>query len=77
VQDEETGLVVPPKSPQQLAKAITRIWRDHDLRIRLVRSAKELVREGYSLEAVAKTHLHLFRELISRKVENQVSRNGS
>ena len=77
VKDEETGLVVPPKSPQQLATAISRIWRDHALRIRLVRSAKELVGESYSLEAVAKAHLHLFRELISRKVENVVSENGS
>lgn len=77
VQDEQTGLVVPPKSPQQLAKAIIRIWRDHDLRIRLVRSAKELVQESYSLESVAKAHLHLFRELISRKLEKRVYRNGS
>ena len=77
VQDEETGLIVPPKSPQQLARAISRIWTDHDLRIRLIQAAKQLVRESYSLEAIAKAHLHLFRELISSKVENRVSGNRS
>jgi len=49
----ETGLLVPPKSPAALAKAILRIYEDRELGRRLGQKGYEVVHQKFSAEAMA------------------------
>lgn len=53
VVDGETGLLVPPRSPTALAKAILRIYRDRELGRRLGQKGYEVVHQKFSAEAMA------------------------
>lgn len=44
VENEVTGLLVPPKDPQAIAEAIKRIWSDDELAKRMVAAAKERIK---------------------------------
>jgi len=52
VTHEQTGLLVPPRRPDQLAQAIQRIEEDPPLRHRLVVNAIEDVRRRFSWDTV-------------------------
>jgi glycosyltransferase involved in cell wall biosynthesis len=52
VEDERSGLIVPPGDPSALASAIRRAADDRDLRVRLGREAQIRVRERFTLEAM-------------------------
>ncbi len=51
VVEEETGLLVPPRTPDKLAAAIERLLREDDLRARLGSQARRRCEELFSLEA--------------------------
>ena len=48
IKDEVTGLLVPPRNPQALAKAITRLLKDEDLRKRLSLEGRRIVEEFFN-----------------------------
>jgi len=48
IRNGETGLLVPPRRPEDLAAAIERLWRDDELRQSLGRAASADVRERFS-----------------------------
>jgi len=50
VQNEVTGLVVPPRSPEALAQALQRLVNDSDLRTRLGAAGRERVLQHFTLE---------------------------
>jgi glycosyltransferase involved in cell wall biosynthesis len=50
VQNERTGLLVPPRNPSALAAALRRTIVDPDLRQRLGQSAQDAVKDRYSWE---------------------------
>ncbi len=50
VEDGRTGLLVPPGEAAAIADAVARLERDAELGPRLVRGARELLREKFSLE---------------------------
>ena len=50
VEDGVTGLLVPPRDPVALARAITRLLTDHPLADTLGRSGHRLVRERFCVE---------------------------
>lgn len=50
VEDEETGLVVPPGDPAQLAKAIVRLIEDPAHAVHLARQGRERVGRDFSIE---------------------------
>lgn len=52
VRDEQTGLLVPPHSPQSIAEAIKRLREDAELRNRLMTSARQEVAQRYTWSAV-------------------------
>ncbi|CCQ98320.1 hypothetical protein CULT_840014 [[Clostridium] ultunense Esp] len=64
IRHEETGLFIPPKSPQALAEAILRLRRDEPLQKKLGKTAGETVRKRFSVEAMGQATLHLYRSLI-------------
>jgi phosphatidylinositol alpha-1,6-mannosyltransferase len=51
VQDGVNGLLVPPRDPDRLAKALNRLLRDEELRTKLGNRGAEIVRNKYSFEA--------------------------
>jgi glycosyltransferase involved in cell wall biosynthesis len=65
LQDGETGLVVPPESPEPMAHAFLRLARDADLRSRLAGNVLADARQRHSLEAVAKAYQRLYDEVPS------------
>jgi len=50
IQNEHTGLLVPPREPEALANALARMLEDHALRNRLIASASKKVQTDYSRE---------------------------
>ena len=68
IQEGETGFLVSPGDPQNLAKRIEILIRDKVLRGRMGRKGKERVRE-FSIEKMADRTLQLYRRLASEKRE--------
>jgi len=63
VEDGRTGLLVPPRSPDQLASAITRMMEDKMLSNKCVTAALDQSR-GYDHHAMVYKTLDAYRELI-------------
>jgi glycosyltransferase involved in cell wall biosynthesis len=73
----ETGLLVPPRNPSALAKAILKLYNDRDLAFYLGLRGYELVRRKFSCEAMAKKVVALYEKLGLRKWIRSHSRDES
>lgn len=62
---EETGLLVPPKDPNALARAIIRLAKDPRLRSHLGNAARERVEQHFSVGKVVEQTLTLYRSILS------------
>jgi glycosyltransferase involved in cell wall biosynthesis len=60
VQDGESGLLVEPERPDQLAAAIERLHEDSELRDRLVEGGVDRVRGEFNIEVSAQRLATLF-----------------
>lgn len=63
IQDESTGLLVPPQHAEALAHAICRLHEKPVLRSQLGSQARRLQQAKYSLEAMTARYLAIYREL--------------
>lgn len=66
IQDNATGLLVPPDDAAALADAIRRLIADPSLRARLGEEARRVQRAKYSLESMAGSYLDVYREVVAR-----------
>ncbi len=66
VDDEVHGLLALPGDPSSIAEAILRTWAEPDAARVRAQAARERVRQGYSVQAMARQHLELFRDCLSR-----------
>lgn len=64
VRGGETGLLFPVGDHAALAAALRTVLDDQSLRSRLAASARELVRERFSAERMAREYLYLYQELL-------------
>lgn len=64
VQEQDAGLVVDVGDTAGLGTAIARLVNDPVLRVRLGTRARQVVEKGYSVDAVARRHEALYRDLI-------------
>jgi len=64
VTDGETGLLVPPRSPDALAAAILRLHADPTWRHELARAGRKRVDAGFSLDAKVDATERLYRRLV-------------
>jgi glycosyltransferase involved in cell wall biosynthesis len=64
---EETGLLVPPRNPEALAKDILMLYRDRELAARLGQNGYEVVHKKFSAEAMAAKIIDLYERLALRK----------
>jgi glycosyltransferase involved in cell wall biosynthesis len=60
-----TGITVPPREPEALASAITRLLDNPELRARYGAAATRRVRDEFSLETVTARTLALYDEILS------------
>jgi glycosyltransferase involved in cell wall biosynthesis len=63
----ETGLLVPPRSPAALAKAILKIYEDRELGSRLGQKGYEVVHQKFSAEAMALKVIREYERIAQRK----------
>ena len=64
VQDDKNGILVEPEKPDQLAKAITKLLLDDDLRIRLGLSGYNFVHDECNCVSMAKNSLELYEQIL-------------
>ncbi len=65
VQDNFTGLLIPPSHPTRLANAILRL-RNNRLRQTLTRNAFQLVKERFAIACIAKQTARLYKAITKR-----------
>jgi glycosyltransferase involved in cell wall biosynthesis len=73
VHDGVHGRLVAPNDSDALARAMIDLWANLDRAIAMGRAARDEVARGYSVEAVARRHMELFKGLIdarSRRTDN-------
>ncbi|MGB6464509.1 MAG: glycosyltransferase family 4 protein [Nitrosotalea sp.] len=64
IKHEKTGLLVKQKDPVEIAKAIERVMLDDNLRKKLIKNSKEIVKE-FSPEIIAKQYYNIFQKIVS------------
>jgi glycosyltransferase involved in cell wall biosynthesis len=64
VEDEVTGLLVPPSSPDALAQALKRIIVDHDLRLELGATARRVIDERFTISRLNSQLEELFGQVL-------------
>jgi hypothetical protein len=62
---DETGLLVPARSPAPLAAALARLITDADLRTRMGHVGRAYVEAGLSVDAVVSQTLNVYGELLN------------
>lgn len=73
VADGLTGLLVPPSQPAALAKALTSLLGNSQLRSNLAQSGYQLVCEQYSVAAMVERYLELYAEAARVRGRSQIS----
>jgi len=64
VKDNETGLLIPPESPEALADAVIRLAGDSELSKRLALAGSAMVRETFSSAAAAEAFSALYQSAL-------------
>ncbi|MBK8233214.1 MAG: glycosyltransferase family 4 protein [Candidatus Eisenbacteria bacterium] len=67
IDDEESGLLVPPDDPRLLADAVLRILKDRELGERLAARLRAKVEKEFSLDLMFKKTLEAYQEAVTRK----------
>lgn len=65
--DGETGLLVPPRNPTELAKGINTLLSQKDLCERMGRAGRQRVIENYSIRRMVEQHEELFERLLAKR----------
>lgn len=68
VLDGTTGILVPPKDPDKLAKAIIKLAQDVEVREKMGRAGYEFVKQRYSWERSLDMMCDLYERLINEKL---------
>ncbi len=72
VEDDVTGLLVPPRDHEALAEAIVRLLKDPNLRQRYGSAGLTRVRERYSADRMVQETLEVYRRVARRPHEERV-----
>lgn len=69
VEHEVTGLLVPPKDPEALMRAIARLLDDPELRRTIIAGGRRRVREAYDLDVISAKLTRLFEAHTSTRAD--------
>ena len=64
IEDEKTGLLIPPADPTSMAEAVIRLFHDEKLRVDLVERAYGLVKEKFNVELMVKKTVEVYQEAL-------------
>jgi len=67
VEDGVTGVLVPPRNPEALAKGILRLAKDADLRRRMGKAARERALERFDIARTAREYEALYLRLLKER----------
>lgn len=62
IENNKTGLIVPPADPQAMAEAIIKIINDKELVLKLAQEAYKKVEEKYGVELMVKKTIEVYKE---------------
>lgn len=65
IEDNQTGLLVPPADPQQMSEAVIRIFKDPQLASRLSEKAHAGVKERFNVELMVKNTIQVYQEALA------------
>lgn len=65
IEDEKTGLLVPPADPSSIAEAAIRIFKDKQFATNLALAAFEKVKLKYNVELMVKNTLEVYQEALN------------
>lgn len=74
---QETGLLVPPKNPAALAKAILEMYRHRDKAREMGQRGYEVVHQKFSAEAMAAKVIEVYRKLFKASKMEMIGDHGS
>jgi len=63
IRNQENGILVAPRSPQELANAIEYLINDPILRERLGQRGRQIVEEKFSMNAIARQLLEIYQQM--------------
>ncbi len=64
IEDEKTGLLIPPADPGGMAEAVIKIYKDKELAKYLAENAYKKVKEKYNVELMVKNTLDVYQEAL-------------
>jgi len=67
VEDRKTGLLVPPKDPLSLAKAILHMYSNGDEAISMAKAGERRVREVFDIAHLARKQAELYEKLLAKR----------
>jgi glycosyltransferase involved in cell wall biosynthesis len=70
---DETGFVVPPRSPKAIGDAIVTLARDPELRKRLGTAARKRVEAECSIDKCVKAHVDLYEEMLGKAEPRKIA----
>ncbi len=63
--DGETGILIPPKDPEQIAEAIDRLYQDHDERQRLAQQGRAHALAHFTKKGMMESTVAVYREVLA------------
>jgi glycosyltransferase involved in cell wall biosynthesis len=76
VQDGETGLLIEPESPSDLARALIRLGRDAPLRLSLARNARAMVASRFNPRREVDETEAVYFQLLRRRLRGLLVRSS-
>lgn len=65
INDNESGLLVTPKEPEEIANAVIKILKDLNLAQKLAQNGRQKVEQQFTLKQMAERTLRVYEELLS------------
>jgi len=66
VEDGKVGFVVPPRNPEETAKAIEKLVLDKELRIKMGLAGRERVKKLYEWDKCVEKMINIYKEVLNR-----------
>ncbi|MDP2937799.1 MAG: lipopolysaccharide heptosyltransferase II [Candidatus Omnitrophota bacterium] len=65
IDDQKTGILVPPSDPASIAEAAIKIFKDVELSRTLAENAYKKVKEKYNIELMAESTINVYKDALS------------
>jgi len=66
VEDGKTGLLVPPKDPQKIAEAVSKLLDNENKQLEMGRAGLERVKEKFSISKTVREYKEVYLEVLHK-----------